>query len=133
MESYSVGQIAKKAKLNTETLRYYEKISIMPKPKRRESRYRIYNDNDLLRLKFIKRTKELGFTLKEIKELLSLKVDSKAKCGDLKDVAEVKINDIKKKIKDLNKIKHQLELLVNKCVNEELSIEDCPIVKSLEK
>jgi len=133
MESYSVGQIAKKAKLNTETLRYYEKISIMPKPKRRESRYRIYNDNDLLRLKFIKRTKELCFTLKEIKELLSLKVDSKAKCGDLKDVAEVKINDIKKKIKDLNKIKHQLELLVNKCVNEELSIEDCPIVKSLEK
>lgn len=133
MSEYFVSQLANEAGINVETIRYYEKVKLLPKPKRKESRYRIYNENDLSRLRFIKRAKELGFTLKEIKELLALKIDSKAKCGDLKEIAEVKIEDIKKKVRDLNKIKKHLKLLVNQCVNEELSVEDCPIVKSLER
>ncbi len=122
MDSFKIGVLSKKCNVNIETIRYYEKINLMPKPKRQESRYRIYDESDLARLKFIRRGKELGFTLNEIKELLSLKVNSKAKCGDLKQFAEIKIEDIKKKVQDLNKIKKHLEILVNQCINEELSI-----------
>lgn len=132
MESYSVGQIAKKADLNIETLRYYEKIKLMPKPKRKESRYRFYTEDDLTRLLFIKRAKELGFTLKEIGELLSIKIDSEAKCGDVKHLAENKISDIDGRIADLKKIKNELAKLVQLCKDEKLTKDDCPIVKALE-
>ena len=94
MEHYKVGEIAEKIGVNIETLRYYEKIKIMPKPKRMESRYRIYDELDLKRLLFIKRAKELGFTLKEIKELLNIKIESTATCGDVKHLAENKLTDI---------------------------------------
>lgn len=133
MEHYKVGEIAKKVGINIETLRYYEKIEIMPEPKRKESRYRFYNESDLRRLQFIKRAKELGFTLKEIKELLSIKIDTKSSCGDIKKLAEEKIEDIGRKVEDLHNIMAHLEILKNKCVNEEISSEDCPIVKSLER
>ncbi|MFN3695164.1 MAG: MerR family transcriptional regulator [Ignavibacterium sp.] len=64
MNEYFVGQLAKEAGINVETVRYYEKLKLIPKPKRRESRYRVYDETDLKRLLFIKRAKELGFTLK---------------------------------------------------------------------
>ena len=108
MEHYKVGEIAEKIGVNIETLRYYEKIKIMPKPKRMESRYRIYDELDLKRLLFIKRAKELGFTLKEIKELLNIKIESTATCGDVKHLAENKLTDIEERIKDLKSIKNVL-------------------------
>lgn len=131
METFSVGQIAKMAAVNVETLRYYEKLRLMPKPKRKESKYRMYESSDLARLLFIRRAKELGFTLKEIKELLSLRIESESKCGDVKNMADIKIIDIENRITDLKKIKKHLELLAHQCVNVELSTEECPIVKSL--
>ena len=103
MEELTVGQLAKKAEINLETIRYYETINLMPNPKRKESRYRIYDLNDLKRILFIKRAKELGFTLKEIRELLDMKVESKSTCGDVKHLAENKILDVQQKIKDLQK------------------------------
>lgn len=73
MAEYFVGEIANKVGMNLETIRYYEKLKLLPKPKRKtDSRYRIYDESDLKRLLFIKRAKELGFTLKEIKELFGL-------------------------------------------------------------
>ncbi len=133
MNSFSVGALADKAGINLETVRYYEKIGLMPKPKRKESRYRIYNDDDFARLKFIIRAKELGFTLKEISELFSLKVDSESKCGDIKKLVEEKVYDVENKIRDLKSIKKHLEKLVTQCVNEVISSEECPIVKALER
>jgi len=133
MEHYKVGDIAEKVGVNVETLRYYEKIKIMPKPKRMESRYRIYDELDLKRLLFIKRAKELGFTLKEIKELLNLKIESTATCGDVKHLAEHKLTDIEERIKDLKNIKNVLIKLVNQCVCEEVSTEECPILEVIEQ
>lgn len=133
MNSFTVGVLAREAKINIETVRFYERIELMPEPKRKESRYRIYDENDLARLKFIVRAKELGFTLREIKELLLFKVDSQSKCGDIKTIADSKISNIEEKIQDLNKIKNHLKLLVNQCVNEKISSDDCPIVKALEQ
>ena len=132
MEELTVGQLAKKAGINLETIRYYETISLMPKPKRKESRYRIYDRDDLKRILFIKRAKELGFTLKEIKELLEMKIESKSTCGDVKHLAENKILDVEQKIKDLQKIKKVLNKLVSQCVNEEISMDECPILDTIE-
>lgn len=133
MEYYKVGYIAEKVGVNVETLRYYEKIKIMPKPKRKDSRYRYYDELDLRRLLFIKRAKELGFTLKEIKELLNLKIESTATCGDVKHLAEHKLNDIEERIKDLMNIKNVLLKLINQCVCEEVSTEECPILDVIEQ
>ena len=74
MKSFTVGVLAKETGINIETVRYYENIKLLPKPMRKESRLRVYNENDLARVKFIVRSKELGFTLKEIKELLNLRI-----------------------------------------------------------
>lgn len=130
---YKVGEIAQKVNVNVETLRYYEKIKIMPKPKRKESHYRFYDELDLRRLLFIKRAKELGFTLKEIKELLNLKIESTATCGDVKHLAEHKLTDIEERIKDLKNIKNVLIRLINQCVCEEVSTEECPILVVIEQ
>jgi len=132
MAAYFVGQLAKEVGINVETVRYYEKLKLLPKPKRRESRYRIYDENDLKRLSFIKRAKELGFTLKEIKELFGLRIDSEAKCGDVKHLTEHKLSDVDIKIKDLKKIKTVLVKLIDQCVNEEVSSDECPILESIE-
>lgn len=133
MEHYKVGDIAEKVGVNVETLRYYENIKIMPKPKRKDSLYRYYDELDLRRLLFIKRAKELGFTLKEIKELLNLKIESTATCGDVKHLAEHKLNDIEERIKDLMNIKNVLLKLINQCVCEEVSTEECPILEVIEQ
>ncbi len=132
MNSFTVGALADKVGINIETVRYYEKIGLMPKPKRKESRYRFYDENNFARLKFIIRTKELGFTLNEIKELLDLRIESKATCGDIKKIAGHKIEDIEQKIKDLQNIKKVLTKLIHQCVNEELSSEECPILEAIE-
>ena len=132
MNSFTVGALADKAGINLETVRYYEKIGLMPKPKRKESRYRFYDESDLTRLKFIVRAKELGFTLKEISELLDLRIESKATCGDIKRIAGHKIQDVEQKIKDLQNIKKVLTKLINQCVNEKLSSEECPILEVIE-
>lgn len=133
MEYCKVGEIAKIVGVNVETLRYYEKIKIMPNPKRKDSRYRYYDELDLRRLLFIKRAKELGFTLKEIKELLNLKIESTATCGDVKHLAEHKLNDIEQRIKDLMNIKNVLLKLINQCICEEVSSDECPILEVIEQ
>lgn len=133
MSEYKVGEIAEIVGVNVETLRYYEKIKLMPTPKRKEfSRYRIYDDNDLARLTFIKLAKELGFTLMEIKELLDLKIESTATCGDIKHLAEHKLTDIENRIKDLLKIKKVLTKLVHQCIHEEVSTDECPILEVID-
>ncbi len=132
MPGYFVGQLAKEAGFNVETIRYYEKLKLLPKPKRKDSRYRVYDENDLKRLLFIKRAKELGFTLREIKELFGLRIDSEAKCGDVKHLTEHKLKDVDNRIRDLKKIKSVLVKLVKQCVNEEVSSDECPILDSIE-
>lgn len=132
MAEYFVGQLAKEVGINVETVRYYEKLKLLPKPKRRESRYRVYDDTDLKRLLFIKRAKELGFTLKEIKELFGLRIDTEAKCRDVKHLTEHKLQDVDNRISDLKKIRNVLVKLIDQCVNEEVSSDECPILESIE-
>ena len=128
----TVGRLAKETKINIETVRYYESIELLPKPIRTKNGYRIYDKTDIKRLIFIKKAKELGFTLKEIKELIDLKVDSNKTCGDVKNLATKKITNIQDKINTLQNIKKVLQKLVVKCNSNEIDTNECPILEVLD-
>ncbi len=130
MSYLTIGQLAKKAQVNIETIRYYERRGLIPDPPRRESGYRQYSDDYVGRILFIKRAQGLGFSLKEIYELLSLKVDPGTTCDDIKKLSEVKISEIERKIIELQDIKKALVKLVTLCKGRGPSTE-CPILDAL--
>ena len=131
MEKITISKLAKKTEVNIQTVRYYERRGLIPEPQRTESGYRQYSHETVSRIRFIKRAQELGFSLKEISELLSLRVDKHTTCGDFKNIAEVKISEVEKKIRSLNGIKKALTKLVALCSGEGPTSE-CPIVETLD-
>jgi Hg(II)-responsive transcriptional regulator len=131
METLTIGRVARSAGLGIETVRFYEKEGLLDPPRRTRSNYRIYSDQAVARLRFIKRAKALGFTLKEIKELLDLSQDPTARMSDIKDQVEIKIADIKRKITDLSRIQRVLETLDAGCDGRG-STDGCPILHALE-
>ncbi len=132
MASLTIGQLAKRADVGVETVRFYERKALLAEPDRRPSGYRQYDEEVVDRLRFIKRAKELGFTLKEIKELLSLRVDPSTTCTDVKNRAEEKIGDIQAKIRTLQGMKKALVKLTKACSGRG-GISECPILESLDK
>ena len=132
MKEFSSGELAKKAEVNVETLRFYEKKGVMPKPDRTPAGYRIYDINDLKRLTFIKKSQILGFTLSEIKDLLYLRVDTERNCSEVRKIASEKINSIQIKLEELQRIRDALSSLVELC-NGKGPDSDCPILDELEK
>ncbi|HDZ86967.1 MAG TPA: MerR family transcriptional regulator [Actinobacteria bacterium] len=126
----TIGKVAKSAKVNIETIRYYEKQGLIPKPPRNTSGYRQYPEDTIARIRFIKSAQELGFSLKEISELLALKVDPHTTCADVKQRAENKASEIDQKIKTLKKIKNTLSKLAKEC-NGKGPTSKCPILDSL--
>ena len=132
MGTLTIGQLSKKADVNVETIRYYERRALIPKPRRKESGYREYSEEMVQRIQFIKHAKELGFSLKEIHELLSLKLDPKTSCSEVKNRAETKIADIEEKVKTLQRMKKALVKLTKACSGKGPVIE-CPILEALER
>ncbi len=130
MEKLTVGKIAKETGVNIETIRYYEKRGLLPKPKRGKSGYRIYCRDDINRVNFIIRAKYLGFTLVEIKELLNLRENPETKCEDMKLKVEEKIGDIEEKINSLLKNKKALKNLTKQCIGP-VPLDQCSIVDFL--
>jgi MerR family mercuric resistance operon transcriptional regulator len=130
MENLTIGRLAKMAQVNIETVRYYERRGLIPKPPRRESGYRQYPQGTVVRIQFIKHAKELGFSLKEILELLSLQVDTDT-CTDVKRRAVSKLADIQEKIKTLQTMKRALTKLAASCSGKG-PISECPILGALE-
>lgn len=131
MQVLSIGQLAKKAKVNTQTVRYYERRGLLPVPTRRESGYRQYSLDDLARLQFIRHAKELGFSLKEISELFSLRLDPNTTCADVKKRTEAKIIEVENKIQSLRRIKKALTQLASLCLGRGPTSE-CPILEALD-
>jgi len=132
MEKLTIGQLAKKANVNLETIRYYERRGLVPEPPRNKSGHRVYPLEALKRTEFIKRCQALGFSLKEISELLSLRVGSGTTCGDVKARVETKIADVEKRIVDLEKIREALLSMSSKCVRTG-PVGQCPILEELYK
>lgn len=131
MNRLTIGKVAKSAGLGIETVRFYEREGLIKPLARTESNYRLYADDGIVRLRFIKRAKTLGFTLREIKELLLLRADPDATKGDIKEQIEKKIGDIKNRIRDLRKIQKTLETL-DSCCDGDGSVDECPILAALE-
>jgi len=131
MRVFKIGEIAKMAQVSIETVRYYERQGLLPHPPRRESGYRQFPQESVNRLKFIKRAQELGFSLKEIADLLSLRVMCDTTCGDIKRLAERKILEVEMKIQGLNTIKAALTGLVGTC-HEDRQAEECPILMAFD-
>ena len=130
----SIGQVSKQTGLSVEAIRYYEKEALLSPPDRSSAGYRIYQPEVVKRVLFIKRAKAVGFSLKEIRELLSLKSSKTTCCGDIKDVTLEKISQIENKISELETMRDVLVSLANRCENESaLSLSDCPILDSLDQ
>jgi len=131
MKGLTIGKLARAAGVSTDTIRFYERRGLLSPPARTAANYRLYPDKDVLRLKFIKRAKALGFTLNEIKELLSLRHDPKATKAVVKSLTESKIEDIKNRIVDLQRILAILEHLAETCDGHG-SADDCPILAAMD-
>jgi MerR family mercuric resistance operon transcriptional regulator len=125
----SRGLLSKKTGVNSETIRYYEKIRLMPEPLRSANGYRIYDDSHLKRLSFIKRCRELGFTLKEITALLGLVDGGSYTCAEIRDHTKSHLQDVDDKIRDLRKMQQTLRNMVSECEGD--LVPECPIVESL--
>lgn len=132
MSPLKSGTLAKRANVNPETLRYYEREGLLPEPERSEAGYRLYADEDVKRVRFIKRAQELGFSLKEIKELLALKLDASQSASQVKKLAELKIQDIEAKIQSLRAMKSILSELTEACSGKG-SVDHCPILSCLDE
>ncbi len=130
METLTIGKLAKRVGVSTDTIRFYERCGLIETAARSESNYRLYSEDDALRLRFIRRAKSLGFTLAEIGELLVLSSDPAATKADIKARATKKIDKIRHRIRDLTRIQAGLEQLVAQCDGHG-SVDDCPILEAL--
>lgn len=130
MPTMTIGQVARQAGVGIETVRFYEREGLLEEPDRKESGYRVFESGAVRRLRFIKRAKELGFTLKEIKGLILLGRDDEATRADLKDQALSKISLIDAKIADLQRIRSSLAHLAGECDGHG-PVAGCPIWEAL--
>lgn len=130
MQTMNIGRLAELAGVNVDTIRYYEREKLLPPAARSPSGYRRYGPSDLERLRFIRRSKELGFSLAEIDELLSLTANRRSDVHGVKRKAEQRLAQVERKIAELRRVKRGLEALIDACPGTgELS--GCPIVAAL--
>lgn len=130
-QQFSIGQLAKHAKCKVETVHYYEKSALMPKPPRTEGGHRIYALSHIKRLNFIRRCRELGFSIEKIKDLLKFIDEPDHYCGEVKAMAMLQSREVQSKIDDLERLKRALNEMVSRCKGSGFSIDDCPIIDAL--
>ncbi len=131
MEILTIGQAARKSGVKVDTLRYYEQIGLVERPQRTNSGYRQYPQSVVERVRFIQRAKELGFSLREIRELLEIRVSPETGCAEIKRAAEIKLADVERKIAELDRIRRALVDVTHACIGEG-PLSDCPILDALE-
>ncbi len=125
-----IGEVANAAGVGIDAIRFYEREGLIPEPARRPSGYREYSPDAVMDLRFIRRAKELGFSLKEISELLSIEREPAATAGDVKRLAEEKLTDLEDKIRSLQRMKKALRKVAERCPGRGPA-SDCSILRSL--
>jgi MerR family transcriptional regulator, mercuric resistance operon regulatory protein len=125
----TIGELSRRTAVNIETIRYYERIGLLPPPPRTGGGHRTFGTDSYRTLAFIKRSRELGFTLEDIRTLLSLR-NSRGSCMDVKVIAERHLQDVRIKMRDLKKLESVLAVAVARCPNDEST--DCPVLESLD-
>lgn len=128
--SFTIGTVAKRVGVAIDTIRYYEREGLLPAPMRRASGYRSYGESTIRQLRFIRRAKELGFTLEEIRELLALSADRQRGVEAVKQRAQQRLALLEQRIGELQRVRDGLEQLVNACPGHGAP-EQCPILRAL--
>ena len=126
----TIGKVAKEAGVNVETVRYYERRGLIERPTLRQGAFRTYPLETVIRIRTIKRIQSLGFTLEEIKDLLSIRSNERARCEDVLLKVQRKISEIDDNARSLRAIKRQLTTLASACRSEQM-VSDCPILENL--
>ena len=128
--SLTIGAVAKRVGVAIDTIRYYEREGLLPEPQRRASGYRSYGDGTIVQLRFIRRAKDLGFTLEEIRELLVLSADRQRGVKAVKRRAQQRLAAIEQRIVELQRVRDGLAQLVDSCPGHGKP-EECPILRAL--
>lgn len=135
MNDHGVGKglqraaLARRTGCNLETIRYYEKIGMMPEPPRTASGYRVYDERHVSRLRFILRARELGFAIEEIRGLLGLVDGGTQTCAEVKERTERHLADVRAKIDDLKRIERVLAATAAQCSGDQ--VPECPVLQAL--
>lgn len=125
------GRVARAAGVNLETIRYYERQGLVPRPPRNRANYRLYPKETVARVRFVKRAQELGFSLREIKELMSLRATPGTRCSAVRRRAEAKIQGIDEKVRTLRTMRQALGELLTQCSGR-APVSECPILGCLD-
>ena len=128
-EEFSIGTLSERSGVNVETIRYYEKIGVMPIPARSAAGYRIYDLDHLRRLHFVRRGRELGFSLDELRGLLYLVDGHNYSCGQVHALTVEHLKDIRQKIIDLRRLEQVMSDMAKQCKGDQLP--ECPIIDAL--
>ena len=129
MKPFTIGVLSKGTGCNIETIRYYERIRLMPKPPRSPGGHRLYEDDHLRRLTFIRRSRELGFTLEEVRGLLRLVDGGSYTCAEVKTLTLDHAAEVRRKVADLRKLERVLREMAAECEGGE--VPECPIIDAL--
>jgi DNA-binding transcriptional MerR regulator len=124
-----IGELARTTSTKVETIRFYEKIGLLAEPRRTTGNYRDYGATHLARLSFIRRARDLGFTLDQVRELLALSDDQDHPCGAIDGVARAHLAQIDQKIADLRALRRELDGLIGQC--RQGAISECRIIEAL--
>jgi len=125
----SIGDLSRHTGVNVETIRYYERIELLPAPPRTQGRHRLYDEAHRQRLAFIRRSRDLGFSINDTRGLLGLTPGHNLTCAQVKALTERHVADVRTKIRDLRKLDRVLSQLAAKCKGS--SVPDCPILDAL--
>jgi len=128
MKALSIGKLGEKTGVNVETIRYYEKIGLLPEPDRTAAGYRQYGDSHLRRLHFIRKGRDLGFSIEAIRELLRLAVHPEYPCQDADRLAAEHLAEVQRKIAELERLREALSGMVNCCAH---TVAECRIIDAL--
>jgi Hg(II)-responsive transcriptional regulator len=129
-QSLTTGQFARRAGINRETIRFYERSGLLPCPARAANRYRLFSAQDLQRIRFISRAKALGFSLAEIGELLAIADGRIARCADVEKIARARLSELERQASDLERFRAGLRSLLTQCRNRK-TMAGCPIIDVL--
>lgn len=124
-----IGELATATATKVETVRYYEKIGLLPPPARTAANYRAYGGEHLARLSFIRRARDLGFTLEAVRELLTLSDDKTQSCEAVDSIARVHLTEIDRKVRDLKSLRSELTRVLGSCSHG--TVADCKIIETL--
>ena len=130
MNCYRIGDVAKELGLSADTLRYYEKIKLLPRVSRTASGTREYDDKDISRIKFIKRAQKMNFSLAEISDLLKMRENPQKVRDEVRQLTKDKLLEVDEHLQSLNTLRNELQLLLNLCQGAE---QGCPILEELDE